>query len=332
MFKVSVVVPIYNVEKYIVRCAESLFQQTLDDIQYVFVDDASPDKRVLLLEQTLERFPQRTPQTIILHHSQNMGLPTARATGLAHVKAPYVAHCDSDDYVEPTMYEKLYECAIKNDSDMVICGRWEHSIDGRIVAATDKPLPKKSLIYSYLYGQLCPCVWQRLTRTDIYRRVFFPTENIYEDVVQTAQLFAFASRVFFLNETLYHHIHRPLSLTTDNRRDMIEKKVQQNITNFFLFHDFIMEHHLAKEEDFVLRKASIRFLYLPLIARWSIRNKYFHTFPEINSCLLISRKVPLRTKLFHLLVLLGLYPIIGETYRFFKKVFLRSTQSLLWNP
>lgn len=314
MYKVSIVVPIYNVEKYIVRCAESLFNQTLDEIQFIFVDDASPDKSVSLLEQTLESFPQRKPHTIILHHTQNMGLPTARATGLAYVKAPYMAHCDSDDYVEPTMYEKLYQCAIQNDSDMVICGRWDHRTNGRKVVIMDKPLPGKSLIYSFLYGRVSNNVWQRLTRSDIYRRVIFPTENIYEDVVQTAQSLTFASRIFFLNEALYHHYYRPMSLTTDNRRDMIKKRVQQGFTNFHLFHDFIMEHHLAKEEDFILRKASILFLYLPLIGQSSARDKYLHAFPEINFRLLISRKVPLRTKLFHLLVLLGLYPIAKDIY------------------
>ena len=331
MYKVSVVVPIYNVEKYIVRCAESLFKQTLDGIQFIFVDDASPDKSVLLLEQTLEQFPQRKPHTIILHHTHNLGLPTARATGLTHVKAPYVAYCDSDDYVELTMYAKLYDCAVQNDSDMVVCGRIIHNFDGKEYPQFDKPLKGVSVIINYLYGRLTPLVWSRLTRTDIYRRVTFPTENYSEDMVQTAQLFTFASRVFSLNEALYHYIRRPLSLTTDNRQDMIEKKIQQNITNFRLYHDFIMKHHLAKEEDFILAKASIRFLYLPLIARWSIRDKYIHTFPEINFRLLINRKIPLRIMLLHLSVLLGLYPIIRDPYRFFKKMFLRLTQSLLRN-
>ena len=256
-----------------------------------------------------------------------MGLPTARSTGLACVKAPYVAHCDSDDYVEPTMYEKLYSCAIQNDSDMVICGRLHH-LDGKEHAELDKPLMKESFIYSFLYGRLSPCVWTRLTRTDIYRRVIFPTANICEDVVQTAQLLTFVSRVFFLNELLYHHICRPMSLTTDNRREMIEKKVQQGITNFYLFHDFIMDRHLAKEEDFIIKKESIRFLYLPLIGQSGVCNKYLHTFQEINFCLLVNRRVPLRTKLFHLLVILGLYPVVRDTYHFFIKVFLKSTLSL----
>ena len=126
MYKVSVVIPVYNVKDYIVRCAESLFNQTLDDMQFIFVDDASPDNSIALLEQTIERFPQRKPHTVILHRPKNLGVPAARATGLARVEAPFVAHCDSDDYVEPTMYAKLYESALRNDSDMVVCARKIH--------------------------------------------------------------------------------------------------------------------------------------------------------------------------------------------------------------
>ena len=131
MCKVSVVIPVYNVEDCIARCAESLFRQTLDDMQFIFVDDASPDGSVARLEETLERFPRRKSQTVILHHTENRGLPSARATGLALVEAPYVAHCDSDDRVEPEMYARLYECAVKNGSDLVMCGRIVHRPDGR---------------------------------------------------------------------------------------------------------------------------------------------------------------------------------------------------------
>lgn len=319
MYKVSVVIPIYNVEKYIVRCAESLFKQTMDDIQFIFVDDASPDKSVQLLKQTLERFPQRKPHTIILHHTHNLGLPTARATGLAHVTAPYVAHCDSDDYVEQNMYERLYKCAIQNGSDMVTCGRKVHNINGKEHVSLDKPIPGISLVHSFLYGRLSPCVWTRLTRTDIYRHVYFPTENLFEDGVQTVQLLTYASRITFINDCLYHYVRHPFSLTNDTRPDATERKVQQMVTNYNLIHDFIMEHHLAKEDDFILNKMSIRFLYLPQIAQWEIRRKYLHTFPEINVSLLFTRLVSFRFKITHLLVILGLYPVSKRVYLFFKQ-------------
>ena len=205
MHKVSVIVPIFGVENYIVRCAESLFNQTLDDMQFIFADDASPDNSIAVLEQTLERFPHRKSQTTIIRNPRNMGLPATRAVGLSHVDALYVAHCDPDDYVETFMYARLYEKAIQEDSDMVICGRTCHYIDGTEKSFFDKPNPKDSLICNYLHGRLSPNVWNRLTKTDIYRRIFFPKENYLEDSVQIVQLLIYAKRVSFLNEYLYHY-------------------------------------------------------------------------------------------------------------------------------
>lgn len=319
MYKVSVVIPIYNVEKYIVRCAESLFNQTLDDIQFIFVDDVSPDKSVLLLERTLERFPWRKPHTIILHHPGNMGLPTARLTGLEYVEAPYVAHCDSDDYVEPNMYEKLYERAIQEDSDMVICGWIMHRINGKEHFVFDKPIMKDSFIYNFLCGHLSAYVWARLTRTEIYRRVVFPTENYLEDWVQTAQLLSYASRIVIVNECLYHYVLNPLSITHNRSPDVISEKIRQCIANYCLMHNFVVKHHPVKEEDFISKKEAIRQQFLPLINR----KQYMHIFPEINYTLLFQGKISWIYRLSHLSVLLGLYPVIRPVYDFGKKTYYR---------
>ena len=316
MYKVSVVIPIYNVEKYIERCAESLFKQTLDDMQFIFVDDASPDESVRLLEQTLERFPLRKPHTIILHHARNMGLPTARATGMKYVEAPYVAHCDSDDYVEPTMYEKLYANATQNDSDMVMCGWKMHNIDGNEHSKFNKPLPKDSYVYNFLYGRIKPYVWPRLTKTDIYRKVIFPLEDYFEDGVQTAQLLTYASRISFIDDCLYHYARNPFSISNDRRSDIIEKKMRQCVTNYYWMHDFIVRHHpQIKEKMFALKKESIRFRFFPLIKR----QQYLQTFPELNFTILFYQEFSWQHKVSHFLILLGLYPIVRATYRVIKK-------------
>lgn len=327
VYKVSVVVPVYNVEQSIVRCAESLFEQTLDEMQFIFVDDASPDQSVSLLEQTLERFPRRKPQTIILHHARNRGLPTARATGLAYVEAPYVAHCDSDDYVEPAMYEKLYNYARQNDSDMVVCGKIVHGIDGKEIPLTDNPDPNQSLILNFLYGRLFACVWLRLTRTDIYRRVRFPTENFFEDWVQTVQLLTYAARISFIPDCLYHYVCNPSSITHDISSDKIADKMQQCIKNYYLMHDFVIAHHPVKERDFLFRKAAIRRRFFPLIKR----EQYLQTFPELNFSVLLHREIPLSYKVSHILILLGVFPFVRSVYVFVKNNRLLSGKGMQHN-
>ena len=119
--KVSVIIPIFKVRDFIERCAVSLFEQTLKEVEYIFVDDASPDDSIKVLKSCIERYPERQARTTILTHEHNQGLPAARNTGLAAASGEYVFHCDSDDYVERNMLEEMYEAAKAKDADMAYC-------------------------------------------------------------------------------------------------------------------------------------------------------------------------------------------------------------------
>lgn len=100
MIKVSVIIPVYNVEKYIEHCARSLMEQTLMDIEYIFVDDCTPDHSMEILQRVLTDYPERLESIRIIHHTQNSGLATVRNTGLQIAQGEYIIHCDSDDWVE----------------------------------------------------------------------------------------------------------------------------------------------------------------------------------------------------------------------------------------
>ena len=119
--KLSVVVPVYNVSKFIERCARSLFEQTLDDIEYIFVDDCSPDDSIDILRRVMLDYPERKDNIHIIRHSINKGLPAARNSGLSTARGEYLANCDSDDYVATDMYESLYCRAKEEGADLVFC-------------------------------------------------------------------------------------------------------------------------------------------------------------------------------------------------------------------
>ena len=97
MPKVSVVIPVYNVEQYIERCLYTLFGQTMDDIEYIFVDDSSTDSSVKIINKSLELYPYRKVLTKILRHSSNLGVGAARTTGIKAATGDYIIHCDPDD-------------------------------------------------------------------------------------------------------------------------------------------------------------------------------------------------------------------------------------------
>ena len=121
MPKVTVIIPVYGVEAYIERCARSLFEQTLDDLEYIFVNDCTKDKSIEILKRVLEDYPKRKCGVKIINNSRNLGLPRTRLVGLNAATGNYVAHCDSDDWVDTSLYESMYSRAITDDADFVVC-------------------------------------------------------------------------------------------------------------------------------------------------------------------------------------------------------------------
>ena len=119
MYKLSVIIPIYNTAPFIERCVESLMLQTINQIEYIFINDASTDNSLFVLQNILNKYPNRHSKIINLEH--NSGISNARSIGLENYTGEYITHCDSDDWIEPEMYKTLCQLATKNDADIVTC-------------------------------------------------------------------------------------------------------------------------------------------------------------------------------------------------------------------
>ena len=119
--KVSIVVPVYKVEAYIEQFVRSLFEQTLEDLEFIFVDDASPDESVAIIKRVLDEYPQRKGQVKFIRHEHNMDLPQTRKDGLNAATGEYLIYVDSDDWVEPNYAELLYTKAQETNADIVVC-------------------------------------------------------------------------------------------------------------------------------------------------------------------------------------------------------------------
>ena len=118
---VSVIIPVYKVEPYIARCARALFSQTMEDLEFIFVDDCTPDASIAVMREVLQEFPERKEQVVVYRMPQNSGLVAVRMQGLALARGEYVIHCDSDDAVDPEAYQLMYEKAVAEDLDIVTC-------------------------------------------------------------------------------------------------------------------------------------------------------------------------------------------------------------------
>ena len=120
MPKVSVIVPIYGVEKFIERCARSLLEQTLDDIEYIFINDCTPDHSMEILQKVISDYPHRKQQIRIVCMPINSGIAAVRRHGIKLSNAEYIIYCDSDDYIDRDMLEKMYVKALETNADIVM--------------------------------------------------------------------------------------------------------------------------------------------------------------------------------------------------------------------
>lgn len=190
MSKVSVIIPVYGVEKYIERCARSLFEQTLGDIEYLFIDDCTPDKSIEILKKVLEEYPQRKSQVIIHHMDKNSGQAAVRKWGMQNATGDFVIHCDSDDWVDTDMYRAMYEKAIEENTDVVVC---DYIItDGNNVIikkkgcqSTEIQLFLSDILFQKSSWSLCN---KMFARTTYDRGIIYPKHNMGEDMALTCQL------------------------------------------------------------------------------------------------------------------------------------------------
>lgn len=215
--KISVIVPIYNVECYIARCIESLMRQTLQEVEYIFVDDCATDKSMDILMRVLNKYPNKKSCVKILKHIENKGLPAARNTGLKSATGKYIFHCDSDDYVEPDMLQRLFEFAEKQHADYIWSDYYVSLIDGNHYKKQPEYVDVDQAFRGLLRGEMVYNVWNKLVRKDLYNNIFFPSGNAMGEDMTMIMLLACATKVAYLHYGGYHYVTtNPGALTKKN--------------------------------------------------------------------------------------------------------------------
>lgn len=240
MVKLSVVVPIYNVEKYIGECIESICSQTLKELQVILVDDGSPDNSGKICDEYAAK-----DDRIEVIHKKNGGVGAARNDGLAIAKGEYIIFVDSDDYVPAEAYEKMYNKAKETDADIVIADIYR-VIDGKDVYSKfyQKPFVTKErdfidkLIQADFYKTYCPMPaekgpefgyggpWNKIVKRDllIKNNITFDVsvKGIFDDIIYTAYILAAANCIAYINEPVYYYRILDNSITQTYKSNMLE--------------------------------------------------------------------------------------------------------------
>lgn len=248
MPKVSVIIPIYGVEKYIQRCAESLMRQTLDDIEFLFVNDCTLDNSITLLQETLSGYPWRKYE--IIHHDVNKGLPAARNTGLACATGEYIYHCDSDDYLEYDALEVMFNAAREHDADIVWCDFYEEYSNRQIYQSQPNYCDSDSAIRAMMTSGMRFNVWNKLCRRSIFieHDVRFLEGNSMGEDMSMMKLFLHANTVAHVSKALYHYVRfNPGALTKNHT----QKRIQEDKNNINSLLEYYEQHNGAEYKDYI---------------------------------------------------------------------------------
>ena len=216
MPKVSVIIPVYGVEPFIERCARSLFEQTLEDMEFIFVDDCSPDRSVEILNKVVSEYPNRNVS--VWKQSINCGVSAVPELALSKATGEYLGFCDSDDWVDPNMYKTLVETAEAQDADVVGCGFWEHSIAGITERTFLHRNDSREVILSpFFFGGIYGALWNKLIKKDFFDSAsqdLWKGISMWEDSCMLIPLRLQSSKTVFLDDCLYHYNVNANSITT----------------------------------------------------------------------------------------------------------------------
>ena len=235
MPKVSVIVPIYNVEKYLKKCLNSLVNQTLEDIEIILVDDGSTDNCGKIAKEYEEKYTKK----VKYYKKENGGLSDARNYGLHHATGDYIAFLDADDYIEKQAYEEMYKKAVEENSDYVECDFiWEYP---------NKSIIDKKLEYNSkkeMFEKVRVVAWNKLIKRNIIvdNELSFPKGLRYEDAEFTYKLIPYIKNFSYVGKPFIHYIQRNGSIA--NNQNMRDKEIFIILDNVI---DFYKNNNLYEE-------------------------------------------------------------------------------------
>lgn len=257
MVKVSVIVPVYNVEEYLSKCLESLVNQTLEDIEIIVVNDGTKDNSQKIIDKYSKKYPNKIKSFI----KENGGLSSARNYGLKYATGEYIGFVDSDDWVELDMYEKMYNKAVENNFDIVVCDLFYYFEDVKKKASSNIKSDikdddvKKSMLNIY------PAAWNKIYHNKLFKHnVMFKEKVWYEDVEFMYRLYPHIHSVGVISEPLYDYRQREGAITKT-----FDERVFNYIENWNGIIEYYKKNNLFSEYKKELEYCYVRYIYATFI-------------------------------------------------------------------
>lgn len=211
--KISVIVPVYNVEEYLRKCVQSIIDQTYSNIEIILVDDGSKDGSGYICDE----FAKQDRRVKVIH-KPNGGVSSARNTGLAVAAGDWIGWVDSDDWIEPSMFATLLERATACDADIAVCSRYECYKDKCVCRGWSQEEifnTEQALLHLLQNDAMQNFLWDKLWKRSLFHGIVFPEGKTYEDIAMMHRLFEKAKKIVCLPNATYHYRQRAGSIVSD---------------------------------------------------------------------------------------------------------------------
>lgn len=253
--KLSVIVPVYNVEEYLPKCLDSLVNQTLKDMEIIIVNDESPDNSQDIIDEYAKKY-----KNIVALKKKNGGLSSARNYGMKYAKGEYITFVDSDDWVNKEMYSKMYAKAQESDFDIVACDINYVYPDRSESVYTDPKSDTTDIrkVFIDLYPTVCTKIFKKELFTK--NKLEFKSGVWYEDVEMMYRLLPYVKSIGVIHEAFYEYLQREKSITST-----VSPKIYDYINNFNGIIDYYKEKKLYDKYYKELEYAYVRYVYATFI-------------------------------------------------------------------
>lgn len=228
--KVSVVIPVYRTEQYIARCLESAFGQSLREVEFILVNDCTPDCSMVIVDKLVSAFPERIGDIRIVNHSCNSGAAVARNSGLDAASGEYVIFLDSDDYVELSMLEDMYDLACEKGADVIIADYYINYPGRQLYCCQSAPERGRMCAEWILSGRLHSSMCNKLVKRMLYMDhgiSFTEGVDMWEDMSVMPRICFFADQVAYLPRAYLHYVQYNIVSYTSNINDKAIDDIRQ---------------------------------------------------------------------------------------------------------
>ena len=257
---ISVVAPVYGVEKFIARFADSLLSQDYPFIQFIFVNDGTKDRSIEILRSLISERYAHIQNRVLIVDKENEGCPKARRTGIEHAVGDYIMHADPDDWYEQGAFSEIAAVAQETDADFIYFDHYkDYPSKIKLKRERDYTIGQKDEYIRNMYNHKAyGCVWNKCVKRSVYdNRIFYPPVSCAEDVCLTSQLLGYSTSIVHIRKPLYHYMKdNPTAVTKRNPKFRRFRAVSNMLAQYEFYKDMhTSEIPVASLFDDVMIKA-----------------------------------------------------------------------------